>query len=61
MGLHVPKNMETEALRAAADYRKLKKLIQRLSNSNMKKFRRKIEITKNKSRACLRAATHRQA
>jgi hypothetical protein len=55
MGLHVPKNMEAEACRAAADYKKLKKLVQRLSNSNLKKFRRKIEITKNKSRTCLRA------
>jgi hypothetical protein len=51
MGLHVPKNMEAEARGAAADYKKLKKLVQRLSNSNLKKFRRKIEITKNKSRA----------
>ena len=39
MGLHVPKNMEAEARRAAADYQELKKLVQRISDSNMKKFR----------------------
>lgn len=50
MGLHVPKNMEAEARRAAADYQKLKKLVQRISDSNLKKFRRKIEVMKTKSR-----------
>ena len=56
MGLHVPKNMEAEARRAVADYQKLKKLVQKLSDSNLKKFRRKIEVMKTKSRA--RCKTH---
>jgi hypothetical protein len=49
MGLHVPKSMEAEARRAAEDYRKLKKLVQRISDSNLKKFRRGIAV-KTKSR-----------
>lgn len=58
MGLHVPKDMEQEAHRAAADYQKLKKLVQKISDSNLKKFRlacarraskRKIESMKANS------------
>jgi hypothetical protein len=50
MGLHVPKSMEAEARRAATDYQKLKKLVQKISDSNLKKFRRKIAVMKDKSR-----------
>lgn len=49
--LHVPRNMEKEARQAAADYLRLKKLVQKLSNSNLKKFRREIEVMKAKTRA----------
>jgi len=59
MGLHVPKDMEAEARGAEGDYRKLKELVQRISDSNLKKFRlacarrasrRKIALMKAKSR-----------
>jgi hypothetical protein len=50
MGLHVPKSMEAEARRATADYRKLKKLVQKISDSNLKKFHRRIAVMKAKSR-----------
>lgn len=52
MGLHVPKNMEAEARRAAADYQKLKTLVQKISDLNLKKFRRKIQTMKTRSPAC---------
>jgi hypothetical protein len=60
MGLHVPKDMEKEARQAAADYIRLKKLVQKISDSNLKKFRlacarrasrRKIEAMKAESHA----------
>jgi hypothetical protein len=51
MGLHVPKSMEQEARQAAADYVRLKKLVQQLSNSNLKKFQRKIAVMKARLRA----------
>jgi len=50
MGLHVPKSMEAKARRAEEDYRKLKKLVQKISDSNLKKFRRGIAGMKAKSR-----------
>ena len=49
MGLHVPKSMEQAARQAAADYVRLKKLVQQLSDANMKKFRRDIQAMKTKS------------
>ncbi len=49
MCLHVPKSMEKEARLAAEDYARLKKLVQKLSDSNMKKFRRDIQAMKTKS------------
>jgi hypothetical protein len=50
MGLHVPKSMEQKARLAAADYVRLKKLVQQLSDANLKKFRRDIQAMKTKSR-----------
>jgi len=50
MCLHVPENMEQAARQAAADYARLKKLVQQLSDANMKKFRRDIQAMKTKSR-----------
>lgn len=49
MCLHVPESMEQAARRAAADYARLKKLVQQLSDANMKKFRRDIQDMKAKS------------
>lgn len=49
MGLHVPKGMEKEARQAAADYARLKKLVQALSDANIKRFRRKVQAMKSKS------------
>jgi hypothetical protein len=50
MGLHVPKSMEQEARQAAADYVRLKKLVQQLSDANLKKFRHDIQAMKTRSR-----------
>jgi len=50
MCLHVPASMEQAARRAAADYARLKKLVQALSTANMKKFRREVQAMKAKSR-----------
>ncbi len=47
--LHVPKTMEKEARRAAEDYARLKKVVQAISDANMKKFRRNIRAMKAKS------------
>jgi len=49
MCLHVPKGMEQAARRAAEDYARLKKLVRKLSDANMKKFRRDIRAMKAKS------------
>ena len=55
MGLHVPESMEADARRATADYRKLKKLVQKISDFNLKKLRRRIAVMKAKSRKRLKS------
>ena len=55
MGLHVPESMEADARRATADYRKLKKLVQKISDFNLKKLRRRIAVMKAKSRQRLKS------
>ena len=50
MCLHVPKGMEPEARRAAADYAQLKKLVQALSDANMRRFRIASQALKAQAR-----------
>lgn len=50
MGLHVPKSMEKEAHQASGDYAKLKKLVQALSDANMRRFRFEVKSLKAKAR-----------
>lgn len=49
MLLHVPKAMEREARQAAADYAKLKKLVETLSLNNMERFRLKTQEMKRRA------------
>jgi len=49
MLLHVPKAMAREARQAAADYAKLKKLVERLSMNNLERFRLKTRKMKRRA------------
>lgn len=49
MSLHVPKAMEREARQAAADYAKLKKLVETLSLNNRERFRLKTQEMKRRA------------
>lgn len=60
MSLHVPRSLEPEARRAADDYARLKKLVQALSDENIKTFRREVQTIKAKSRQPVRACLPRR-
>lgn len=48
MCLHVPKGMQTQARQAAEAYAQAKKLIQRLSDTNLRKFEVEVQAMKGR-------------
>ena len=49
MSMHVPKAMASQARQAAADYAKLKQLVEMLSENNMQQFKLKARTIKRRT------------